>query len=178
MGSDPLSSVPSSDRDVWRGSHDLFILRHRLPIGMMRDGWKPWLGTMGTNAAIAILVAAIIRLVGFGPFLLVHLSITALASSIGVWLFYIQHQFEDTSWSHDEAWSFHEAALHGSSDYHLPGVLALVHCEHRYPPHPSPLLSDSLLSVARCVAGSSATGCRRTTHAAPKFAVCTAGFVG
>jgi acyl-lipid omega-6 desaturase (Delta-12 desaturase) len=101
----------------------LFILRHRLPIGMMRYGWKPWLSTMGTNAAIAILVAAMIRLVGFGPFLLVHLPITALASSIGVWLFYIQHQFEDTSWSHDEAWSFHEAALHGSSYYHLPGVL-------------------------------------------------------
>src|SRR4029077_16511198 len=41
---------------------------------------------------------------------------------IGVWLFYVQHQFEDTSWSHDETWSFHEAALHGSSHYH-PRVL-------------------------------------------------------
>jgi omega-6 fatty acid desaturase (delta-12 desaturase) len=78
---------------------------------------------MGTNTAIAILVAAIIRLVGFGPFLLVHLPITVLAASIGVWLFYIQHQFEDTSWSHDESWRHHEAALHGSSHYHLPGVL-------------------------------------------------------
>ena len=56
---------------------------------------------MGTNAAIAILVAAMIRLVGFGPFLLIHLPITALAASIGVWLFFVQHQFEDTSWSHD-----------------------------------------------------------------------------
>jgi omega-6 fatty acid desaturase (delta-12 desaturase) len=78
---------------------------------------------MGTNAAIAILVAMMIRLIGFGPFLLVHLPITILAASIGVWLFYIQHQFERTSWSHDEAWSFHEAALHGSSYYHLPSVL-------------------------------------------------------
>jgi omega-6 fatty acid desaturase (delta-12 desaturase) len=101
----------------------LFILRHRLPIGMMRGGWEPWLSTMGTNTAIAILVAAIIRLVGFGPFLLVHLPITVLAASIGVWLFYIQHQFEDTSWSHDESWRHHEAALQGSSHYHLPGVL-------------------------------------------------------
>jgi omega-6 fatty acid desaturase (delta-12 desaturase) len=101
----------------------LFIFRHRLPIGMMRDGWKPWLSAMGTNAAIAILVAVMVRLIGFGPFLLVHLPITILAASIGVWLFYIQHQFERTSWSHDEAWSFHEAALHGSSYYHLPGIL-------------------------------------------------------
>ena len=101
----------------------LFILRHRLPVGMMRGGWMPWLSTMGTNAAIAILVTAMIRLVGLGPFLLVHLPIMVLAASVGVWLFYVQHQFEDTSWSRNEAWSFHEAAVHGSSHYHLPGVL-------------------------------------------------------
>ena len=101
----------------------LFILRHRLPIGMMRSGWKPWLSTMGTNAAIAILAAAMIRLIGFGPFLLVHLPIMVLAASIGVWLFYVQHQFEDTTWSHDGAWSLQEAALHGSSHYYLPAVL-------------------------------------------------------
>jgi omega-6 fatty acid desaturase (delta-12 desaturase) len=105
------------------GPSYLFILRHRLPIGMMRNGWKPWASTMGTNVAVAILVAAMIRLVGFGPFLLVHLPVAVLAASIGVWLFYVQHQFEDTSWSRDEVWSFHEAALHGSSHYHLPGVL-------------------------------------------------------
>jgi omega-6 fatty acid desaturase (delta-12 desaturase) len=101
----------------------LFILRHRLPVGMMRGGWMPWLSTMGTNAALAVLVAAMIRLVGLGPFLLVHLPIIVLAASIGVWLFYIQHQFEDTSWSRDEAWSFPEAALRGSSYYDLPDAL-------------------------------------------------------
>src|ERR1700751_4090763 len=101
----------------------LFILRHRLPIGMMGGGWKPWLSTMGTNAAIATIAVVAICLVGVRPFLLVHLPITILASSIGVWLFYVQHQFERTSWSHDEAWSFHEAALRGSSYYHLPSVL-------------------------------------------------------
>jgi omega-6 fatty acid desaturase (delta-12 desaturase) len=101
----------------------LFMLRHRLPIGMMRGGWKPWLSTMGTNAAIALLSAGVIWLVGVGPFLLVHLPIMVLAASIGVWLFYVQHQFEGTTWAYDGAWSFHEAALHGSSHYHLPGVL-------------------------------------------------------
>lgn len=101
----------------------LFIFRHRMPVGMMRGGWEPWLSTMGTNAAIAILLLAMIWLVGFEPLLLVHLPITVLAASIGVWLFYVQHQFEDTSWFRDEAWSFHEAALHGSSYYHLPGIL-------------------------------------------------------
>jgi omega-6 fatty acid desaturase (delta-12 desaturase) len=101
----------------------LFILRYRLPIGMMRRGWQPWLSTMATNVAIAILVATMIRLVGIGPFLLVHLPIAVLAASIGVWLFYVQHQFEDTFWADDEDWNLHEAALHGSSHYDLPSVL-------------------------------------------------------
>jgi omega-6 fatty acid desaturase (delta-12 desaturase) len=51
------------------------------------------------------------------------LPITFLAASVGVWLFYVQHQFEDTFWEHDHDWTFQEAALHGSSHYDLPGVL-------------------------------------------------------
>ncbi|HLQ89897.1 MAG TPA: fatty acid desaturase [Xanthobacteraceae bacterium] len=101
----------------------LFILQHRLPVGLMRGGWQPWLSTMLTNVAIAIVVATMIWLVGVGPFLLVQLPITLLAGSIGVWLFYVQHQFEDTFWAHDEDWTFHEAALRGSSHYDLPGIL-------------------------------------------------------
>ena len=101
----------------------LFLLRHRLPMGLMRSGWRPWVSAMATNAAIAILVAAAIWLVGVGPFLLVHLPITLLAAAIGVWLFYVQHQFEDTFWDHEGDWSFQEAALHGSSHYDLPPIL-------------------------------------------------------
>jgi acyl-lipid omega-6 desaturase (Delta-12 desaturase) len=101
----------------------LFLLRHRLPMGLMRSGWRPWVSAMATNAAIALLAVAAIWLVGLGPFLLVHLPITLLAAAIGVWLFYVQHQFEDTFWEHEGDWSFHEAALHGSSHYDLPPVL-------------------------------------------------------
>jgi acyl-lipid omega-6 desaturase (Delta-12 desaturase) len=105
------------------GPSYLFILRHRLPMGMLRSGWQPWLSTMATNAAIAILVATMIWLVGIKSFLLVHLPIMVLAASIGVWLFYVQHQFEDTFWAQDKDWNFQEAALHGSSHYDLPSVL-------------------------------------------------------
>jgi omega-6 fatty acid desaturase (delta-12 desaturase) len=101
----------------------LFLLQHRLPVGMMRGGWQPWLSTMATNAAIALGAVAMMWLVGVGPFLLVHLPITLLAASIGVWLFYVQHQFEGTFWAEDRAWRLHEAALHGSSHYDLPGIL-------------------------------------------------------
>lgn len=101
----------------------LFILQHRLPVGLMRSGWQPWLSTMATNLAIAFVAAILIWFVGIGPFLLVHLPVMLLAASIGVWLFYVQHQFEVTSWAHDEDWDRHEAALHGSSHYALPAVL-------------------------------------------------------
>jgi len=101
----------------------LFILQFRLPLGLMRGGWVPWLSTMATNVAIVIVVAAMMWLVGIGPFLLVHVPVLLLGASIGVWLFYVQHQFEDTFWAHDPAWNLHEAALHGSSYYDLPKIL-------------------------------------------------------
>jgi omega-6 fatty acid desaturase (delta-12 desaturase) len=101
----------------------LFILQHRLPVGLMRRGWQPWLSTMATNAAIAAVIGTLIWFIGIGSFLLVHLPIMLLAASVGVWLFYVQHQFEDTFWAEDRAWNVHTAALHGSSHYDLPAVL-------------------------------------------------------
>lgn len=101
----------------------LFFLRYRLPLGHMRQGWRPWASAMGTNGAIALVAAALILLVGIRAFLLIQLPITLIAASFGVWLFYVQHQFEDTHWRKGGEWSFHEAALFGSSHYALPGVL-------------------------------------------------------
>src|SRR5262245_7950205 len=101
----------------------LFFVQHRLPPRLLMRGLQPWLSTMATNLAIAVVILGMIALVGVGPFLLVHLPITLLAASIGVWLFYVQHQFEHTSWAKVPAWTLHEAALHGSSHYDLPRVL-------------------------------------------------------
>lgn len=102
----------------------LFVLHYRLPIGLMRSGPQPWISTMGTNAAIAGLVALLIWLMGVGAFLLVQVPVVVVSASIAVWFFYVQHQFEDTLWAHDDDWSFHEAALDGSSHYELPPALA------------------------------------------------------
>jgi omega-6 fatty acid desaturase (delta-12 desaturase) len=101
----------------------LFILQQRLPVGLMRSGWQPWLSTMATNGAIALLAAVVIWAVGIGPFLLVQLPIMLIGASLGVWLFYVQHQFEDTFWAHDQTWNVQVAALRGSSHYDLPVVL-------------------------------------------------------
>src|SRR5579872_5602637 len=65
----------------------MFFLQHRLPFHQMRDGWRPWVSTMATNAAIALAVIGMILLVGVRPFLMVHLPIMVMAASMGVWLF-------------------------------------------------------------------------------------------
>ena len=101
----------------------LFFLQQRVPVGLMRAGWAPWSSTMVTNAAIALVAGLLIYLVGLGPFLLIHLPIMLLGASIGVWLFYVQHQFEHTFWEHETNWNLHEAALFGSSHYDLPQPL-------------------------------------------------------
>ncbi|WP_237480735.1 fatty acid desaturase [Lichenibacterium dinghuense] len=101
----------------------LFVLRNRLPIGLMRAGWRPWLGTMGTNLATALVMAGLAWWIGLVPLLLIHGPVVVLSSTIGVWLFYVQHQFEETNWSAGPDWSHAEAALHGSSHYDLPRVL-------------------------------------------------------
>jgi omega-6 fatty acid desaturase (delta-12 desaturase) len=101
----------------------LFVLQHRLPVGLMRGGWVPWLSTMATNFAIAAIIAVLIWFIGIKAFLLVHTPIMLLAASFGVWLFYVQHQFEHTTWEDGARWDRHEAALHGSSHYELPVIL-------------------------------------------------------
>jgi omega-6 fatty acid desaturase (delta-12 desaturase) len=99
----------------------LFLLQHRVPLGL--KGWRPWISTMTTNLGIVMLAGGLIWLIGFGTFLMIHLPIALIASSVGVWLFYVQHQFEHTHWDHDGTWDHPQAALHGSSHYVLPGVL-------------------------------------------------------
>jgi omega-6 fatty acid desaturase (delta-12 desaturase) len=78
---------------------------------------------MGTNASAAVVIGIMIYFLGAGPFLLVQLPITLLATSAGVWMFYVQHQFEETYWDRNEDWKLHDAALYGSSHYDLPGIL-------------------------------------------------------
>ena len=101
----------------------LFVLKYRLPVGLMREGKKIWTSVMLTNLAILGVVLGMSALVGFWGFLFVQVSIVVLAGFFGVWLFYVQHQFEDTYWAKQGAWSAQDAALEGSTHYDLPGVL-------------------------------------------------------
>jgi omega-6 fatty acid desaturase (delta-12 desaturase) len=121
------------------GPSYLFILQNRLPIGLMRSGWRFWISAMGTNAFIAIMVAMIIWLGGLMPFLLIYIPTSVIGATIGVWLFYVQHQFEETHWAKGADWQVHDAALEGSSHYVLPaplqwitGNIGVHHVHHLY----------------------------------------------
>lgn len=100
----------------------LFLFQNRLPLGFIGNV-KFWISAMGTNAAIFLWVAIVIFFGGLVPILLIFLPSTLLAATAGVWLFYVQHQFETTHWDAEQDWHMHDAALKGSSHYILPPVL-------------------------------------------------------
>lgn len=92
---------------------------------------------LGTDLALAVIVGVLCWAIGVGNFLLVWGPAALLSGSIGIWLFYVQHQFEDAYWQHGEQWSYAEAALRGSSYLKLPkplqfftGNIGLHHVHH------------------------------------------------
>jgi omega-6 fatty acid desaturase (delta-12 desaturase) len=115
----------------------LFLLRNRIPVGAMSQGSMPWISTQTTNFGIMAVSAALIYMVGIRTFLLIHMPVVVIAAAIGVWLFYVQHQFERTYWEKEPDWSQPEAALGGSSFYDLPkplmwltGNIGIHHVHH------------------------------------------------
>lgn len=99
----------------------VFAISHRF--------WLPGTGkrerasVIYTNLALALICGGLIWLVGWQAFLAIQLPILLLASSGGIWLFYVQHNFEGTYWAHQTEWDFYKAGLFGSSYYKLPAVL-------------------------------------------------------
>jgi omega-6 fatty acid desaturase (delta-12 desaturase) len=100
----------------------LFVLQQRLPIGLMKEK-TAWLSVLGNNLFLALCVVPLIMLGGPTAFFLVHLPVVALAGAIGVWLFYVQHQFAGAHWARNDGWTPAEASLLGSSHLVLPPVL-------------------------------------------------------
>jgi omega-6 fatty acid desaturase (delta-12 desaturase) len=76
-----------------------------------------------TNVAAVVLVAALVLAFGWQAVLLVELPIVVIAGGAGIWLFYVQHQYDGTYWTHTDDWTFADAALHGSSHLALPRIL-------------------------------------------------------
>ncbi len=96
-----------------------------------------WKSVMGLNASLLLIFGGLGYTFGFAPVLLTYLPIVVGTACIGGWLFYIQHQFEDAHWEHQENWDYHEAAVMGSSYYELTpalqwltGNIGLHHIHH------------------------------------------------
>ncbi len=101
----------------------LFLIRPRIPTGSPWRSWRDWLSILGTDAALAAVLGALVLTLGPAPVLFGWLPMMLLAATIGVWLFYVQHQFEDAYWEPRPRWDFRAAALAGASFYDLPAAL-------------------------------------------------------
>ena len=100
-----------------------FVVMQRLPQTNSTKKPRERNSVIYTNLALLVIAVSLSLLIGFKAYILVQLPIIAMASSIGVWLFYVQHQYENTYWERHEDWDFATAALYGSSFYKLPKVL-------------------------------------------------------
>jgi omega-6 fatty acid desaturase (delta-12 desaturase) len=127
----------------YRAMSPLARLGYRLfrnPIVMFGLGWllvlvlKPRLvprraargvrsSVLGTNLALAVIVAVLCATIGWRAYLLVQVPVFAVSGAIGIFLFYVQHQFEGTYWQAHQSWRYDDAALAGSSYLKLPAVL-------------------------------------------------------
>jgi len=99
----------------------LFVVLQRIPTG--KEGKRERLSVYWTNAALALIAVGLCWVFGWKAYLFLQLTAMMVAGSAGVWLFYVQHQFEDVYWEHRKEWDYEKAALQGSSYYKLPRIL-------------------------------------------------------
>lgn len=99
----------------------LFVVRQRFASAgaKPRERHSVW----WMNAAIFLYASAMVWIFGWKQYLLLQLIVTTVAGAAGVWLFYVQHQFEDAYWERGPEWDYATAALQGSSFYKLPKIL-------------------------------------------------------
>src|SRR5699024_8573397 len=106
------------------GPFYLYLVANRM--NRMDARLKEQLNTYLTNLSILLIYTSLIYFLGIQAFLLILLPILFIAGSLGIWLFYVQHQFEDSYFEEESKWSFVKAAVDGSSYYKLPAILQWI----------------------------------------------------
>lgn len=99
----------------------LFFILNRMPSTGFRK--KDLMSVVITNLMIVLMVATFCITIGWREYLLIMLPMISAASLIGVWLFYVQHQFRTVYWAHDRDWDRFRAAMNGCSLYMMPALL-------------------------------------------------------
>jgi omega-6 fatty acid desaturase (delta-12 desaturase) len=97
-----------------------FILKHRFPFDIPFAWKREWASVLWNNLFLALLGWGLVATIGWRAVVLVELPILLIAGAVGVWLFYVQHQFEEAYWERQEEWDADQAALRGSSFFDLP----------------------------------------------------------
>jgi omega-6 fatty acid desaturase (delta-12 desaturase) len=120
----------------------MFLIKHRFP--KAQSGRRERHSVYLTNLGILGLGAGLSLVFGLKAYLVIQLTAMAVAGSAGVWLFYVQHQFEGVYWQRHRQWDFLAAALQGSSFYKLPrlfqwfsGNIGFHHIHHLSPRIPN-----------------------------------------
>ncbi len=99
----------------------LFLVLERFPSSKAQNREK--YATYLTNMGLTLIAGVLIYTIGLKAYLLIQLSTLGIAVGAGVWLFYVQHQFEGVYWEREDSWDYTTAALQGSSFYKLPRIL-------------------------------------------------------
>jgi omega-6 fatty acid desaturase (delta-12 desaturase) len=120
----------------------VFLMVHRFPSRNSKKRERH--SVYWTNLALAAYIIPLILLIGLDRYLLVMLPISIVSGAVGVWMFYVQHQFEGTYWEKHTQWDYVKAALRGSSYYKLPkifqwftGNIGFHHIHHLSPRIPN-----------------------------------------
>ena len=100
-----------------------FIVLQRIPRGISFRDRDARVSILALDLVLIVVFGLAMATLGVATVLATYLPVMIIASWIGNWLFYVQHQFDDTYWKRDGEWDFHTAALHGSSYFELPPVL-------------------------------------------------------
>ena len=125
----------------------LFLITNRFNRKDARK--KERINTYVTNISVILLYTLLCMVVGWQAFLMIQLPIVFVAGMLGIWLFYVQHQFEDSYFEDEEKWDYVKAAIDGSSYYKLPKLLQWVtgnigfhHVHHLSPKVPNYYLEE------------------------------------
>ena len=127
----------------------MFLIKHRWP--SPRFGKKETMGVVWTNLAILVMAAGLSWWIGFYNYVLIQLPVLWIAGMVGIWMFYIQHQFESVYWARTSQWNYLIRRFKGRLLLPPAQSAGMVQWEYRISPYPSPHSPRAELPACPCL---------------------------